>query len=207
MASIAAGLPATALSQEPAVWAVTAGLMLAAFAVMVLRGVPAGRLLVVFRFGRVVAVKDAGLAVVIPGVHRVVPVPAGSAYLDLLWLEAVTRDGVAVTVNCAALASVRDPVAYALSQDPPNSALITIAETEIRRYVGEHDLLDLSELSGDERRELSAAISDRTGAWGAEITLIDFSRVEIRLRKDLARWAEGFAARARQASRQGGWTP
>ncbi|MFE3453648.1 SPFH domain-containing protein [Nonomuraea sp. NPDC059194] len=192
--------------QAPAVL-ITAGLLLAAIAVVVLRVVPAGQRLVVFRFGRVVAVKNAGLVVVIPGVHRVTPVPSGATYIDLLWLEAVTADGVAVTVNCAALASVWDPVAYAMSPDAPKAAMITIAENEIRRYVGEHDLLDLSELAEDEQRRLSAAISDRTRAWGVDITLIDFSRVEIRLRKDLASWAEGFTARARQASRQEGRTP
>jgi regulator of protease activity HflC (stomatin/prohibitin superfamily) len=182
-------------------WAIAAGLVLAVLAVCAFRVVSEGERLVVFRFGRFAAVKGPGLAVALPGVDRAVRVPLDTTYVDLLWLDAVTRDGVAVTVNGAALASVGDPVSYALSRDSPSSATVAVAEAEIRGYVAECDLVELSEPSEGDLCDLSARVSDRTRDWGVDVTLIELSRVEVRLKADLIRWAEGFADRARQAAR------
>ncbi len=193
--------PALLASDTSVAWAIAAGLVLAALAVCAFRVISEGERLVVFRFGRFATVKGPGLAVVLPGVDRAVRVPLGTTYVDLLWLEAVTRDGVAVTVNSTALASVEDPVSYALSRNSPNSATVAAAEAEIRGYVAERDLVELSEPSEGDLCDLSARVSHRTRDWGVEVTLIEFSRVEIRLKADLIRWAEGFAARALQAAR------
>ncbi len=201
MVVIADGLQAYAPPGPPLAWAVAAVLVLAVLAVGAFRVVSEDERLVVFRFGRLAAVKGPGLAVVLPGVDRVVRVPLDTTYVDLLWLDAVTRDGVAVTVNGAALASVGDPVSYALSRNSPNSATLAVAETEIRGYVAERDLAELSEPSEGDLCHLSAKVSDRTRDWGVDVTLIEFSRVEVRLKADLIRWAEGFADRARKAAR------
>jgi regulator of protease activity HflC (stomatin/prohibitin superfamily) len=178
-------------------WAVTTGLLVAVFTVCAFRVVGEGERLVVFRLGRLAVVKGPGLVVVVPVVDRGVRVRLGTDYVDLLWLEADTRDGVTVTVNGAALATVRDPVAYVRHTEPV-SATVAAAEAEIRGYVGERDLPELVEPSETDRRELSARISSRTRAWGVEVTLVEFSRVQIRLKEDLIRWAEGFADRARR---------
>ncbi|GAA2108436.1 SPFH domain-containing protein [Actinomadura alba] len=181
--------------------AVTTGLLLAVFVVCAFRVVAEGERLVVFRFGRLAAVQGPGLVVVLPGVDRGVRVSLGTDYVDLLWLEAVTRDDVKVTVNGAALATVSDPVSYVRHPEPPVSATVAAAEAEIRGYVAERDLAELVEPSEADRRELSARISRRTRVWGVEVTLVEFSRVQLRLQADLIRWAEGFADRARRVGR------
>lgn len=178
-------------------WALPAGLVLAVLVFFALRVVSPGERLVVFRFGRLVAVRGPGLAVVLPGVHRGVRVPMGATFVDILWLDAVTRDDVRVVVNGAALAAVRDPVSYVLHQGSPGTATVLAAEEEIRGYVAERDLAELAEPPEEDRRGLSAAISRRTREWGVEVTFIEFSRVEVRLETGLIRWAEGFAGRAR----------
>ncbi|WP_062433579.1 SPFH domain-containing protein [Herbidospora daliensis] len=193
--------PVLLVSDTPLIWALTAVLVLTMLAVGAFRVVSENERLVMFRFGRLAAVKGPGLAVVLPGVDRVVRVPLDTTYVDFLWLDAVTRDGVAVTVNGAALTSVGDPVAYAMSRDSPNSATLATAETEIRGYVAERDLAELAEPSEGDLSDLSAKIGDRTRDWGVDVTLIEFSRVEVRLKADLVRWAEGFADRARKAAR------
>jgi TrkA domain protein len=157
--------------------------------------VPSGRRLVVTRRGRAATVKGPGLAVVLPGVDSAVMTPHEPDYLDILWLAATTADGVAVSVNGLALASVRDPVGYALHHTSPVSATVAEAEEAIRRYVSRHDLAELADPSDDDLRELSATITERTGEWGVEVALIEFSRIEIRLKDDLLKWADGFAVR------------
>ncbi|MGW5259972.1 SPFH domain-containing protein [Microbispora sp. NPDC004025] len=192
--------PAGLGSQAPlAAWAVVAGVLLVVSAVAALRVVKEGERLVVFRFGRLAAVKEPGLAAVLPGADRAVRVPLGPAFLDLLWLDAVTADGVAVTVNGTGLASVRDPAAYALDPGLSESATLATTEAEIRAHVAERDLVELAQPTGESLRDLSARISRRTREWGVEVTVVDLHRVEVRLKADLVRWAEGYAARAERA--------
>lgn len=157
--------------------------------------VPRGRRLVVTRRGRETTVKGPGLAAVLPGVDNAVMTPHEPDYLDILWLAATTADGVTVSVNGLALASVRDPIGYARHHTSPISATVTEAEEAIRRFVSRHDLIELAGPSDDDLRELSAEITERTGAWGVEVALVEFSRIEIRLKEDLLEWADGFAIR------------
>ncbi|MGI5159764.1 SPFH domain-containing protein [Microbispora sp. CA-102843] len=192
----------TGLGPPLAAWVVMAGALLVVSAAAVLRVVREGERLVVFRFGRLAAVKEPGLAAVLPGADRAVRVPLGPAFLDLLWLDAVTADGVAVTVNGTGLASVRDPASYALDLGLSESATLAAAEAEIRAHVAERDLAELAQPTGEALRDLSARISRRTREWGVEVTVIDFHRVEVRLKADLVRWAEGYATRA-EAARNG----
>jgi TrkA domain protein len=179
--------------------ALGASLIMILLATVVIRAVitfvPRGRRLVVTRRGHAATVKGPGLAVVLPRVDSAVMTPHKPDYLDILWLAATTADGVAVSVNGLALASVRDPVGYARHHTSPVSATVTEAEEAIRRYVSRHDLAELADPSDDDLRELSATITERTGEWGVEVALIEFSRIEIRLKEDLLKWADGFAIR------------
>ena len=177
-------------------WALPAGLVLAVLVFFAVRVVPPGERLVVFRFGRPVSVRRPGLAAVLPGVHRGVRVSLEATYADVMWLDAVTRDDVRVVINGAALAAVRDPVSYASHQGSPGTATVQAAEEEIRGYVAERDLAELAEPPEQDLRNLSAAISRRTRAWGVDVAFVEFSRVQVRLETGLIRWAEGFAGRA-----------
>lgn len=109
--------------------------------------------------------------------------------VGVLWLEAVTRDGVTITVNAVAQAFVADPAAYASYQGSPGAATLAAAEAEIRRYVGERDLSRLSR-----RADLAGDAGAGSRHWGVEVTLLALTRVEVRLQEDLIRWAERLAS-------------
>jgi regulator of protease activity HflC (stomatin/prohibitin superfamily) len=192
-----------AVSDTLLAWMVSGALVLAVLAVYSFRVVPADECLVRFRRGRRGhQLKGPGLVVVLPGIDRVVRVPLGKTWADVMWLEATTRDGVSVTVNGAALVSVFDPGRYALVNDSPAGATTEALEGEISRYVAERDLVELSESDADQRGELMSRVNARTGQWGVEVARVELSRIEVRLDADLIRWAEGFAARTSPAVRQ-----
>ncbi|MEU5875930.1 SPFH domain-containing protein [Spirillospora sp. NPDC047279] len=163
------------------------------------RVVPAHQRMVVFRAGKPPVVKDSRLVFAPPMLSRSVRVPREDSALDVLWLRGVTADGVAVTVNAAARVRVNDPVRYARAPRPLGAALLTAAESEIRTYIATHELVELSALlrepPGAGRRDLSRRISDRVAGWGAQITVVEFSRVQVRLDSDLLRWAESIEPR------------
>lgn len=183
---------AYAIPGDPITWVIVLVLLLAVLAVSWVRVVPAGERLAVFRLGRFAGIKGPGVVVVPTGVARAVPIPMRPMHVDLLWVEATTRDQVRVTVNGVAVASVSDPVAYAVADDTSAAATSAAAETEIRRYVAERDLAELSIPDDGDARDLAARISRRTADWGIEVSLVELSRVEIPVRADLIRWAENY---------------
>ncbi|MEU4832069.1 hypothetical protein [Streptosporangium sp. NPDC023615] len=113
----------------------------------------------------------------------------GTSDVGVLWLDAVTRDGVTITVNAAARTAVVDPEAHASYPGAPGAAVLAAVEAEIRAYVGRHDL---SRLSG--RGDLLRGPGDGTLRWGVEVTLVALTLVKARRRKDLIRWAERLAS-------------
>ncbi|GGO69269.1 SPFH domain-containing protein [Nonomuraea cavernae] len=183
---------AYAIAGDPITWVIVLVLLLAVLAVSWVRVVPAGERLAVFRLGRFAGIKGPGVVVVPTGVARAVPIPMRPMHVDLLWVEATTRDEVRVTVSGVALASVADPIAYAVAEDTSTAATSAVAESEIRRYVAQRDLAELSAPDGGDTRELAARISRRTAEWGIEVGLVELSRVEIPVRSDLIRWAENY---------------
>ncbi|MHA6797699.1 SPFH domain-containing protein (plasmid) [Pseudonocardia bannensis] len=191
------------MSDTVLAWMVAGVLVLAVLAVYSFRVVPADERLVRFRRGcRGHQVKGPGLVVVLPGIDRGVRVPLRRTWADVMWLEATTGDGVSVTVNGAALISVFDPVRYALTTDPAESATTDALEAEIGRYVAERDLVELSESAVNERGELTSRVNARTREWGVEVARVELSRIEVRLDADLIRWAGSLTARASPATRQ-----
>lgn len=172
-------------------WVILGALTVVVLVASACRVVPGGERLVVFRRGRLVGVKGPGLVTVVPVVDSATRVPLLKGRIDFFRLEATTRDDVVVAVGGSALATVCDPVCYVVAHGSPSVATF-LAESEIRRYVAERDLVALTDLGDVERRDLSARITARTEAWGVKVVLVELGRIEVRLKADLIRWAERF---------------
>ncbi|MGC5012882.1 hypothetical protein ACLQ2R_19140 [Streptosporangium sp. DT93] len=121
--------------------------------------------------------------------HRKAERAMGTSDVGVLWLDAVTRDGVTITVNAAARTAVTDPEAHASYPGAPGAAVLAAVEAEIRAQVGRRDLSRLSR--GVDLRRCSG---DGTLRWGVEVTLVTLTPVKGRRRKDLIRWAERLAS-------------
>ncbi|GIH90381.1 SPFH domain-containing protein [Planobispora siamensis] len=182
-------------------WVVAGTLVLAgiaAVAVFTVRVLASDERLVLSRRGRPARVGGPGVVFTLPVLERGVRVSLRPICLDLLWLEAETRDGVAVTVSGAVLASVRDPIRYGAAGDSVQPALIALVEAEVRRYVAGCELAELAAPPGDRRRNLPSVITAGTRKWGVEVTGVDVHRIEVPLSAGLIHWAEAFTASPRQ---------
>ena len=87
---------------------------------------------VVFRFGRYVGVKAAGLRFIIPGVDRMVRIGLREIVMDVPAQEVITRDNVSVTVNAVLYFRVMDPTKAIVEVERFNYATSQLAQTTLR---------------------------------------------------------------------------
>ncbi len=169
---------------------------LAAASVRVLREYERG---VVFRLGRVVELKGPGVALLVPGVDRMVRVSLRTVTLRIPPQEVITRDNVPVRVAAVAYFRVIDPTNSVVEIEDFRAATLQIAQTTLRSVLGKAELDAL--LSERERlnESLQQIIDEQTEPWGIKVTIVEIKDVEIpdSMQHALARQAE--AERNRRA--------
>ncbi|MFF5986649.1 SPFH domain-containing protein [Prauserella flavalba] len=169
-------------------WVLGAVLVTLGLCLSLLRVVGEGQRMVLLRFGKVVAVRGPGLVLVLPVLRRGVRVPLGATRVDLLWIDAVTADGVPVTVNGSLLATVTDPATYIAAPRSPG-AIEAVAADQVRAFVRRRELAALAGPSRDALDAVTGRIGDRVRGWGVEVDGLELSRVEVRLGDELIGWA------------------
>jgi regulator of protease activity HflC (stomatin/prohibitin superfamily) len=175
---------------------VVLGLLLLATSVRVLREYERG---VVFRVGRLSALKGPGLVLLIPIVDRMVRVGLRTVTLNIPAQEVITRDNVPARVTAVAYFRVVDADRAVVEVQDYLSATLQIAQTTLRSVLGKAELDTL--LAERERlnEDLQKIIDEQTEPWGVKVTIVEIKDVEIpeNMQRAIARQAE--AERERRA--------
>jgi regulator of protease activity HflC (stomatin/prohibitin superfamily) len=171
-------------------------LIILASAVRILREYERG---VIFRLGRLIAMKGPGLILLIPIVDQMVRVDLRTVTLTVPPQEVITKDNVTVRVNAVAYFRVVD--ADRAITEVENFLLATsqIAQTTLRSTLGKAELDAL--LAERERlnTELQRIIDEQTEPWGVKVSTVEVKDVElpVEMQRAIARQAE--AERERRA--------
>ena len=175
---------------------VVLGLLVWASAIRILREYERG---VVFRLGRLIALKGPGLRFLIPLVDQMVRVDLRTVTLNVPPQEVITKDNVTVRVNAVAYFRVMDPDRAITEVENYLVATSQIAQTTLRSVLGKAELDSL--LTERERlnESLQHVIDAQTEPWGIKVTTVEIKDVEIpeRMQHAIARQAE--AERERRA--------
>jgi regulator of protease activity HflC (stomatin/prohibitin superfamily) len=175
---------------------VVLGLLLLTTSVRVLREYERG---VVFRVGRLSALKGPGLILLIPIVDRMVRVGLRTVTLNIPAQEVITRDNVPARVTAVAYFRVVDANRAVVEVQDYLSATLQIAQTTLRSVLGKAELDTL--LAERERlnEDLQKIIDEQTEPWGVKVTIVEIKDVEIpeNMQRAIARQAE--AERERRA--------
>ena len=146
---------------------------------------------VVLRWGRLIGVRDPGLRFIIPIVDVMHRVSLRIVTLPIQSQGIITRDNVSVGVSAVAYYRVLDPVKSVIAIQNVNEAIDQIAQTTLRKVVGQHSLdetlAETDTLNGSIRQILDRLTLD----WGVEVTLVEL--------KDILLPAEMKRAMAKQA--------
>src|SRR6476660_9366512 len=147
---------------------------------------------VLFRLGKVVGVKEPGLALIIPVIDRLVRVSLRIVTMPIQSQGIITRDNVSVDIAAVAYFRVMDAVKSVVVIENVGAAIDQIAQTTLRNVVGQHTLdetLADTEVINANIRQILDVI---TLEWGVAVTLVELKDIQLpdSMKRAMARQAE-----------------
>jgi regulator of protease activity HflC (stomatin/prohibitin superfamily) len=154
---------------------------------------------VVFRMGRLIALKGPGLVLLTPAIDRMVRVSLRTITLNVPPQDVITRDNVPARVDAVVYFRVVDPNQAVVQVESFLKATSQIAQTTLRSVLGKVELDSLLSEREQLNEELQKIIDDQTEPWGVKVTTVEIKDVGIpqAMQKAMARQAE--AERERRA--------
>jgi len=154
---------------------------------------------VIFRLGRLIDFKGAGLRYVIPIVDKMLKVDLRTITLDIPPQDVITRDNVSVKVNAVLYFRVIDPNKAITEVENYLVATSQLAQTTLRSVCGE---AELDELLAERERinaKLQQILDRYTDPWGIKVVQVAVKHIDLpdEMRRAMARQAE--AERERRA--------
>lgn len=135
--------------------------------------------LVVFRLGRLSAMKGPGIVLIIPIIDQVMRISTRIQVFDVQPQDLLTKDNVSVQVNAVVYFRVMEPSRAVVQAENFYQATVQIAQTTLRAVVGEISLQQLlDDLSGVNER-LQSIIDEHTDAWGVKVSNVEIKHVDL----------------------------
>jgi regulator of protease activity HflC (stomatin/prohibitin superfamily) len=147
---------------------------------------------VLFRLGKVVGVKEPGLALIIPVIDRLVRVSLRIVTMPIQSQGIITRDNVSVDISAVAYFRVVDPVKSVIAIENVDSAINQIAQTTLRKVVGQHTLDEALSETDVINASIQKILDVATLEWGVEVNLVELKDIQLpeSMKRAMARQAE-----------------
>ncbi|UYF94225.1 slipin family protein [Rhodococcus aetherivorans] len=147
---------------------------------------------VLFRFGRLLGVKEPGLHLIIPIVDRLTKVSLRIVTMPIQSQGIITRDNVSVDISAVAYFRVIDAVKSVVAIENVAAAIDQIAQTTLRRVVGRHTLDEALSETDVINVHIREFLDVSTLEWGVEVTLVELKDIQLpdSMKRAMARQAE-----------------
>ncbi len=147
---------------------------------------------VLFRFGRVVGERGPGLRLIIPIVDVLRRVSLRIVTMPIQSQGIITRDNVSVDVSAVAYFKVVDAVKSVVAIENVYAAIDQIAQTTLRKVVGQHTLDQTLSETDKINLDIRAILDVTTVDWGVEVTLVELKDIQLpdSMKRAMARQAE-----------------
>jgi regulator of protease activity HflC (stomatin/prohibitin superfamily) len=168
---------------------VVLALLLLSLAVRVVKQYEQG---VLFRLGRVVGVRVAGLTVIIPFIDVLHRVTLRIITMPIQSQGIITRDNVSVDVSAVAYFRVVDAVKSVVAIENVAAAINQIAQTTLRKVVGQHTLDETLSETDRINVNIREILDVATEEWGVVVTLVELKDIQLpdSMKRAMARQAE-----------------
>jgi regulator of protease activity HflC (stomatin/prohibitin superfamily) len=147
---------------------------------------------VVFRFGRVLGVRQPGLRFIIPFVDVMHRVTLRIITMPIQSQGIITRDNVSVDVSAVAYFRVVDALKSVVAIENVHAAIDQIAQTTLRKVVGQHTLDETLSETDRINKDIREILDVTTAEWGVEVTLVELKDIQLpeSMKRAMARQAE-----------------
>ncbi len=147
---------------------------------------------VVFRLGRVVGVREPGLNFIIPMIDQLRKVSVRIVTMPIQSQGIITRDNVSVDISAVAYFRVIDAEKSVVAIENVYSAIDQIAQTTLRKVVGQHTLDQALAETGIINADIRKSLDITTLEWGVEVTLVELKDIQLpeSMKRAMARQAE-----------------
>ena len=177
---------------------VAIGVLVAAVVVVLLGMALAARIVqqyeqgVLFRLGRVIGTRKPGFRVIIPVVDSLRRVSLRIVTLPIQSQGIITKDNVSVDVSAVAYFRVVDAVKSVVAIENVYSAIDQIAQTTLRKVVGQHTLDQTLSETDKINLDIRAILDVTTVEWGVQVTLVELKDIQLpdSMKRAMARQAE-----------------
>jgi regulator of protease activity HflC (stomatin/prohibitin superfamily) len=145
-----------------------------------------------FRLGRVIGTRDPGLRVIVPFIDTLRRVSLRIVTMPIQSQGIITRDNVSVDVSAVAYFRVVDAVKSVIAIESVNVAIDQIAQTTLRKVVGQHTLDETLSETDTINLDIREILDQITTEWGVEVTLVELKDIQLpdSMKRAMARQAE-----------------
>ena len=166
--------------------------ILFAFAIAGVRVLPEYERGVVFRLGRFVGIRTAGLRWIIPGVDRMVRIGLREIVMDVPSQEVITRDNVSVKVNAVLYFRVLHPEKSVIQVENYLYGTSQLAQTTLRSVCGQAELDELLAERDRLNQKLQEIIDLQTEPWGVKVRAVEVKQIDLpqEMQRVMAKQAE-----------------
>jgi len=154
---------------------------------------------VVFRFGRYIGVKPAGLRWIIPGVDRMVKISLREIVMDVPSQEVITRDNVSVKVNAVLYFRVLHPEKAVIQVENYLYGTSQLAQTTLRSVCGQAELDELLAERESINQKLQEIIDLQTEPWGVKVRAVEVKQIDLPVDMQRAMAKQAEAEREKRA--------
>ena len=154
---------------------------------------------VIFRLGRLVAVKGPGLILLVPLVDKMVKVSLRTVVLDVPPQDVITRDNVSIKVNAVVYFRVIQPDKAIVEVENFLFATSQLSQTTLRSILGQFELDDLLAERDKINTKLQAIIDQHTEPWGIKISTVEVKQIDLPVEMQRAMAKQAEAERERRA--------
>jgi len=134
---------------------------------------------VVFRLGKVIALKGPGLIIVWPMIDQIRRVDLRVVAMDVPPQDVITHDNVSVRVNAVVYFRVIDPKKSILEVENYIYATSQLAQTTLRSVLGEATLDELLAQRDDINAKLQDILDRMTDPWGIKVSTVEVKHVDL----------------------------
>ncbi len=147
---------------------------------------------VVFRFGKIVGLREPGLTMVVPYIDRLKKVDLRIITLPIPPQKIITKDNVSVDISAVAYYQVTDAVKSIVAIENVMAAINQIAQTTVRNIVGRFQLDEVLSERDSINQEIRKVLDERTEPWGVVVSVVEIKDIELpeNMQRAMAKQAE-----------------